>query len=123
MEHRWGQRFSVDMPVKLGTRSALMGSGRIIDISMSGAFVVTLLRPPLFGHVEVDVPDFKGQEFFQRLAGFVVRHDSEGIGVEWNQFGPAQIAALLEHFAPERVTSLSVAVDQYRRTALGRARP
>jgi hypothetical protein len=121
MEHRWGQRFSVDIPVHLGCRPAAIGLGRIRDLSMSGAYVTTALRPALFAHVEVTL-DFDGSTQPRSLTGFVVRHDADGVGVEWGQFGTAQIAALLQYFAPAQLAPLEVALDQYRRTVAGRAR-
>ena len=120
MEHRWGQRFSADMPVRLRCKSALGGFGQIIDISMSGAFVVTALRPPIFANLEVALsgPRSRNPPW---LAGFVVRHDDLGIGIEWDQFGPVQVTRLLQHAAAARPRSLSIALDQYRRTVIGRA--
>jgi hypothetical protein len=121
MEHRWGQRFSVDIPAQLGCRPAAIGLGRVRNLSLSGAYVATALRPALFAHVEVVISDFDHGSQSRTLSGFVVRHDAEGFGIEWSQFGSAQIAALLQHLAPE-LAPLEVALDQYRRTVAGRAR-
>ena len=121
MEHRWGQRFAVDMPVRLRCKSALAGFGQIIDISMSGAFIATGLRPPVFTNLEVNLSGLQSRESHW-LAGFVVREDDQGIGIEWSQFGPVQIAQLLQHASATRPIPLNVAIDQYRRTVVGRAR-
>jgi hypothetical protein len=105
--------------VRLGGNATLMGFGHILDLSMSGAFVATALRPALLGNIQVGLTDSPAAQM-QWLAAFVVRYDTHGIGIEWSQFGPAQISAVLQHAAPERLIPLSVALDQYRRTVGGR---
>jgi hypothetical protein len=122
MEHRWGQRFAVDIPVHLGCRPAAIGLGRIRDLSISGAYVTTALRPGLFAHVVVALSDFDTDGEPHTLAGFVVRHDADGFGIEWGQFGAAEITTLLAHFAPAQLAPLEVALDQYRRTVAGGGR-
>jgi hypothetical protein len=58
MEHRWGQRVQVGMNVRLSCLPYAIGSGRLRDVSVSGAFIETNLRIPLLARmqVEIDLP-------------------------------------------------------------------
>jgi hypothetical protein len=53
------------------------------DISASGAFVLTTLKPPMLAPVEVLFP--KAQKAYQ---AHIVRIGPEGIGLEWEEFCP-----------------------------------
>ena len=47
MEHRWGRRESTDVPVQFLARSGMTGSGRVLNISSTGAYLQTALSLPL----------------------------------------------------------------------------
>jgi hypothetical protein len=123
MEHRWGQRFAVDIPVQVACRPAIRGTGHVVDISMSGAFVMTDLQPPLFGQVQIALPTSERRQRLTWLEGFVVRHSHAGIGIEWSSFAPAELTALLARWAPEHEAPLRVTLDHYRRSVSGTHRP
>jgi len=96
MEHRWGYRQDVSRPVHLGTRGGLAARGTIRNVSISGAFVVSSLPVPLFSHVRVQFTAMlDGQRTAMVLEAQVVRRDDTGVGVEWCEFAPDAVRALM----------------------------
>ncbi len=96
MEHRWGRRIPCGTAVRLSASPGLAGMGRLRDVSMSGAFVETPLRLPLFSTVEIAMPpreDAGGRDI--EVAAIVVRTDGDGAGVEWLEMPAAPICPLL----------------------------
>ena len=54
MEHRWGQRVSADVIVRLIGAPGAIGTGRLCNVSATGAFVETNLHLPLLTPVRVE---------------------------------------------------------------------
>ena len=96
MEHRWGHRREISRAVHLGTRSGLVARGRICNVSISGAFVVSPLPVTLFAYVHVQFTAMLGgQRTATLVEGQVVRKDASGFGIEWCEFAPESIRALV----------------------------
>ena len=97
MEHRWGERFPVELIVRLHSGSTTILESRLVNTSVSGALVNTDLRLPLFSHlvVEFDVARRSGVAG-QRVPAYVVRHARNGLGLEWQELAPRPIVDLLE---------------------------
>jgi PilZ domain len=85
MEHRWGERRPINLAVGFVITPGKMGTGRIINISSTGAFMVTeiplrrlsllLLRP---------MDSIEGEN--KQIAATVVRQEARGVGLEWCEF-------------------------------------
>ena len=96
MEHRWGNRHEISRPVRLGTRGGIAARGRICNISLSGAYVVSPLPVSLFSYVRVQFTAMlNGKRTGTAVEGQVVRKDATGIGIEWSEFAPAAVRALI----------------------------
>ena len=84
MDHRWGQRESTDIAVHIVARSGMTGPARVVNVSLTGAFLETSV--PLRLHTMVyllahaQAPADTGAN---RIAANVVRRDDLGVGVEW----------------------------------------
>jgi hypothetical protein len=102
MEHRWGQRFLLDLPASVADGNGWTAPARLRDISASGAFLEC--SPPVASVMRVLIR-FKGCEVSSILTGDIVRVTSEGIGIEWGEFAPAAVAALL-HGVPHDATRI-----------------
>ncbi len=98
MEHRWGKRSSVDVPVTLHLGSGTAVQGRITNVSVSGAWVLTELQLPPFSRVVVELED-SDYPRTQTVAAYVARESREGLGLEWTEFSPRGIAKLLSRVA------------------------
>ena len=88
MEHRWGQRMPIDLPVRLIATPGAIGTGRIRDASVTGAFVQTNLRLPVFTRVQIESVAPNASDV-RRLPAYVTRTNVDGIGIEWCDLAPA----------------------------------
>jgi PilZ domain-containing protein len=84
MEHRWGSRKAIDVPVRFIALPATIGTGRITNVSMTGAFLETRLelRPMALLYVEM-IHLSQGPGRRKRLSASVVRRTELGVGIEW----------------------------------------
>ncbi len=92
MEHRWGHRHEISKPVQLGTGNGIAAPGRICNVSMSGAFVISPLPVSLFSYVQVQFTALlNGKRTSTSAEGQVVRKDATGFGIEWREFAPVVV--------------------------------
>lgn len=95
MEHRWGQRIPVSLPVRM-TAANIEARGVLRDVSTSGGFIETGVRLPLLSQLEVSLPRAAIDTSEDTLvSAFVVRRTHRGIGVEWSDNAPDGIERLL----------------------------
>lgn len=92
MEHRWGQRVALGLPVRLELAGELLAHGRLEDASISGGYVTTDTAFPVFAAVEVVLRTPAGR---LALPACVVRCDERGLGVEWRDMACEPLVALL----------------------------
>jgi hypothetical protein len=84
MEHRWGSREATDVAVRFLVFPSQIGAGRVLNISVSGAFLETTLTPRRMSLVYLEpVVWSPSQGRAKRIVGSVVRADSTGVGLEW----------------------------------------
>jgi hypothetical protein len=96
MEHRWGERYAVQMRVELSCGSSPPVTGSLENVSSSGAFVRTEGRRPPRGPVEVILGDrSSGRGHSLRLPAYVVRETEAGVGIEWCEFAPRVVRELM----------------------------
>jgi hypothetical protein len=95
MEHRWGKRSALDVAVRLRRGSGAVDTGRIANASLSGVFVRTTTRLPVFTRVLVEL-DGSGarQSAPERIPAYVVRAAPDGLGLEWSEFAPSAVDLL-----------------------------
>lgn len=82
MEHRFGRRYACGAPVRISAGAESEGAGRLVNVSMSGAYIQTALDLPLFAPVSI-VKVRKDDHTPVELQASVVRRDNGGVGVEW----------------------------------------
>jgi hypothetical protein len=74
----------------------LAARGRISNVSISGAFVVSPLPVSLFSYVDVQFKAMvKGKRSTMTVEGQVVRKEGAGFGIEWCEFAPEAVRALV----------------------------
>jgi hypothetical protein len=96
MEHRWGKRSTLDLGVRLPLGSGAVDTGRIANASLSGAFLRTTRRLPAFTRVVVEFEGGSSRQSAPRcVPAYVVRTAPDGLGLEWYEFAPPAVAALL----------------------------
>ena len=96
MEHRWGKRSALDIGVRLRLGSGAVDTGRLTNTSLSGAFVCTSRCFSAFTRVVVELDSGAARQSApQGIPAYVVRVAPDGLGLEWSEFAPPAIAALL----------------------------
>lgn len=99
MEHRWGVRVPLRMPVRLriGTDTDAEIDGLAVNLSLSGAFIKTSRPVPMLARVQVGFGGLSPDEPDTHwVAAYVVRETQKAIGLEWLEFAPEAIVARLQ---------------------------
>jgi hypothetical protein len=107
MEHRWGQRLTLELPVRLEVGGRALGQGVLRNLSVSGALIETSLELPVFTNLVVTLPashEIAGQS--AGLAASLVRAAPGGFAVEWRDMACPLVVALLERMAGRPVAAL-----------------
>jgi hypothetical protein len=82
MEHRWGRRHSTNIQVSFFARPTTSGTGRLLNISWSGAWMETSVSLNLCSLLSLDVIDDPPPPGV-RATAIVVRRTAKGVGLEW----------------------------------------
>jgi hypothetical protein len=98
MEHRWGERVTLDLPVRLELAGELLAHGRIHNASISGAWLTANTSFPAFAAVEVVLRTPAGRV---ALPACVVRRAQEGFAVEWRDMACEPLIAMLREASGE----------------------
>lgn len=93
MEHRWGKRCSVDLPVRLQLRDSCI-EGRARELSLSGVYVVTAAKVRVGQSLSVEFAASGGEQ--PPVAAWVIREDATGLALEWQEFAAWPIVLMLE---------------------------
>jgi len=96
MDHRWGQRVPVDLAVQLLCHPRTVAVGRLMNVSVSGAYLRTGLVPALLAPVGIlaFLSEVEGTRR-EAIEGYVVRRECDGFGIEWFELAPAGICRFL----------------------------
>jgi hypothetical protein len=106
MEHRWGERVALLIPVKL-TAGGATGDGVLRDLSVSGAFIDTTTQLPVFTNLVVSVQmNDEPLGASPDLAACVVRCEPAGVAVEWRDMACETLVALLGRAGAESALRL-----------------
>jgi hypothetical protein len=101
MEHRWGQRVAVRVPVRLWIQAGEPVPAHTQDVSISGAFLL-IAHPEALGarvEVEMSLPVPFGARA-ERIAAYITRRTGTGVGIEWRELAPPAVRAMLAAHTP-----------------------
>jgi PilZ domain-containing protein len=100
MEHRWGERVGVDIPVRITVHPFAVRNGRLSNLSVSGACIKTDFDLRVLSRIQVaiDLPQRSKHEA-PSVAAYVARKLKDTIGIEWCEFAPPAVSRLLQAFA------------------------
>ena len=103
MEHRWGERVGVDLPVRITGNPFCVRTGRLSNLSVSGAFIRADFEVRLLSRilVAIELPH-RPKRDAPMIAAVVARKFKNGIGIEWCEFKPPAINRLLESSTARR---------------------
>ena len=94
MEHRWGERLSVDIAVRVAIRPFAVRTGRITNLSLSGACIALPFHVRPLARVHVALAN-RFNHATPVISAYVCRKVKDGIGVEWCEFAPQAVLELL----------------------------
>lgn len=96
MEHRWGERLLVDVPVRVSTHAFSQREGILRNLSVSGALLVSDLDARVLARVQIHVVNHHRRVHESPgIQAFVARRYRHGFGLEWCEFAPSAISELL----------------------------
>lgn len=110
MEHRWGQRMPVNVTARVGERPASRHVARVVDVSISGAFLRIGLPVDDLHPVHIEIPTCGRKRSRALIEAYVVRRGEDGVGVEWAEFAPEPVMALLSTLRPTAPSAPTVTV-------------
>jgi hypothetical protein len=95
VEHRWGQRIQVDLPVtvSVGQEGAIRGCMR--NLSISGALLTMDADLRLDALIEVCIELPTPSRHPARLLAHVTRRCDGYVGIEWGEFAPIVVKDFL----------------------------
>ncbi len=93
MEHRWGKRHAIDLPVSFTLQSGRRGVGRVLNISTTGAYVQTEIPLRILTLIELFIEG--GVPRGARFRGCVMRRDQGGVGLEWETPIPSDLMRIV----------------------------
>jgi PilZ domain len=110
MEHRWGQRVAVDVPIRLTVRPFSVKAARLMNLSLSGAFIKGSLELRVLSRIQVviDLPS-RFKHATPVISAYVTRKFRDGIGVEWCEFAPQAVSELIRSVSHRRFPPLRIA--------------
>ena len=97
MEHRWGHRVGVDLPVRITGNPFSVQAGRLINLSVSGAFIRTGAELRKLSRVSIVIanPSMVRCQA-PTLCAYVARNLGDGLGIEWCEFAPPEVTRMLQ---------------------------
>lgn len=96
MEHRLGARMPLSVPVWLQRAGELPLPGRMLNVSLSGAYVETSAGYPLLARISIACAlGLAERAAASCVAAYVTRVSSDGVGLEWFEFAPAVVRQLM----------------------------
>jgi hypothetical protein len=106
VERRWGERQDANATVRLRNRAGAAVPGRLINVSASGALIATHLPAPVLSNLEVLVSaDRVGRDSAVAIPGQVIRRTPDGLAVEWIEFAPEPLRALMDSISANTALS------------------
>ncbi len=94
-EHRWGERVALPITVRILGGGCTLGHGVLRNLSVSGGFIDTAVKLPVFTNLVISVHDARLLGVSPDLAACVVRIEPSGFAVEWRDMACDTLVALL----------------------------
>jgi hypothetical protein len=96
MEHRWGNRVDVDLPVRVEIGGKLVAIGSMRNASISGALIAARANLPPLTTLTVTIHTSVGNRaYYLELPASVVRREPDAIAIEWRDMACQGLVDLL----------------------------
>jgi hypothetical protein len=95
LEHRWGERVRVNLPVHVSTSALAEVGGCVKNLSLSGALMKADCELRLYTLIAVRIELPPPLSRAAVLNAYVSRKLKKGVGIEWCEFSPPIVKDLL----------------------------
>ena len=95
LEHRWGERVRVNIPVRVSAATLESVDCCMKNLSLSGALVKAGVDLPLHALVEVTIKLPAPSPYAEAILAQVSRKLEDTVAVEWCEFAPSVVKDLL----------------------------
>ena len=102
LEHRWGERFQLDLPVQLAVNTVSGIDARLKNLSLSGALIEADFSLRIHTAIEIKLPMPLSEQPATGVKAYVIRKFNDKVGIEWRDFAPHPIKELLRSLAAKR---------------------
>ena len=102
LEHRWGERFQLDLAVQLAVNTVSGIDARLKNLSLSGALIEADFALRIHTMIEIKLQMPLSDQPASIIKAYVIRKLNEDVGVEWRDFAPSTIKELLRTLATKR---------------------
>ena len=85
----------MDIPVQVAADGSPTIHGRLKNLSLSGALVITDHMLPLHAYIEISITPLAAGHSSVQIMARVTRNLEGGAGVEWCEFAPIAVTDLL----------------------------
>ncbi len=102
LEHRWGERFQLDLPVQLAVNAVSGIDARLKNLSLSGALIEADYALRIHTVIEIKLPTPPSDRTAPNIKAYVIRKFNEDVGIEWRDFAPHAIKELLRVLVTKR---------------------
>ena len=99
LDHRWGERVRVNIPVHVHASSSSNADGCMKNLSLSGALMKSDCDLALHSLIEVSIALPAPSPHNTVIRAHVARKFKEGVGIEWYEFAPRIIKELVRSAA------------------------
>jgi hypothetical protein len=98
MEHRYGNRYPSVIEVYIRSRTGrLAAKGRLVNVSISGAFIATSLSVSPLSSITVQVvSEAPLSRRCVPIEAQVIRCTQRGLGIEWKELSTASLSQLVD---------------------------
>jgi hypothetical protein len=97
MDHRWGHRIAVDLPIRvMHPGMSRCEPGRLSNISLGGALISSALDSSVGARLQVSVTIPSGTTSYDSVIdAYLVRRADPAIAIEWSEFAPTEVIDLI----------------------------
>jgi hypothetical protein len=97
MEHRWGRRIAVEIPIQMVAKGISLKSALMANLSVTGALIKADCELRVLSRIQILVESpTRPQKDALILAAYVAGNYRHGIGVEWCEWASPRVTELLQ---------------------------
>jgi PilZ domain-containing protein len=103
MDHRWGHRIAVDLPIRvMHPGISRCEPGTLSNVSLGGALIMSPLDSTVGSRLQLSITIASGEDSYESVIdAYLVRRSEPGLGIEWAEFAPMEVIDLVRAVPPD----------------------